>query len=144
MFSRTVPRLTMGIRVTGPVTLFAYYAKICDKIFLSKYADVTKYHCNDTPDPFYIVKEEIGKVATDTIAMDGKKPVAPGLFSVTTKCTWEWDILGLWSLFTVVIISIIVVVVLILFIVLIFFTQKHRNIQRKRLEGALIRSTDAV
>jgi len=57
----------------------AYYAKICDKIFLSKYADVTynlfllinlrKYHCNDTPDPFYIVKEEIGKVATDTIAM---------------------------------------------------------------------------
>ena len=68
-------------------------------------------------DYFYYVKQQIGKVTSDTIKMgiiviidsqiEGKKALAPEEYNIVNDCTWEWDILGLWSLCKIVLFGII-------------------------------------
>ncbi|KAK8798037.1 hypothetical protein WA171_005565, partial [Blastocystis sp. BT1] len=103
------------------------YADKCDPIFQKKYADVTKHHCNMTTDPFYYVKEQIGRTSTETIEMEGKVPIVPNRFTKDKKCVWEWDVIGLWSLVSVIVFSVIIVIALIVFLIGIILVQKHRS-----------------
>ncbi|KAK8803122.1 hypothetical protein WA588_002278, partial [Blastocystis sp. NMH] len=116
----------------------------CDKAFIGKYENVMKHDCKSgSTDCFMIVKQQIGTVKNETIVMNEKEPATPSTFTKQDKCIWEYNILGLWSIVTLVIVCVIAVVALIILIGLVVFTQKHRANKRKRLEGSLVRNDAA-
>ncbi|KAK8816026.1 hypothetical protein WA538_005144 [Blastocystis sp. DL] len=121
------------------VTAAKQFVDFCDKEFIGRYADVMKHGCGEF-DPFSTAKTEIGQVSKITIMLDGKKPQAPKGYNEDTKCIWEYDILGLWSMVTLVIVCSVMAVAVLILIVLVVFVQKHRSNKRKRLEGSLVQN----
>ncbi|KAK8801894.1 hypothetical protein WA588_006178 [Blastocystis sp. NMH] len=124
------------------VTAAGKYGEKCDKAFIGKYGNIMEHGCEGMDDPFKYVKPEIGKVANITLTMVGKKPETPHGYTEQKECIWEYDILGLWSMVTLVIVCSVITVAVLILIALVVFTQKHRSNKRKRLEGSLMRNSD--
>ena len=103
----------------------------CAKEFKGQYGDVTKHSCPAYSSTLSDLNKEIGKTGHEIIQMNGTRPVRPQGWN-ELECVWEYHILGLWSIVTIVTVSVIVLVVL-----------RHRSTKRKQLNN-LLEQTEVV
>ncbi|KAK8815582.1 hypothetical protein WA538_004710 [Blastocystis sp. DL] len=90
-------------------------------------------------DPISGYREEIGKTDPATIYMKDGVPLPPDGYIVSPyKCVIDYNILGLLSIATLIIIGIALVVVLIIAVILIIYAQKNRSNKRKALDSSLL------
>ncbi|KAK8798129.1 hypothetical protein WA588_003215, partial [Blastocystis sp. NMH] len=114
----------------------------CAKEFKGQYGDITKHSCPSYDTFLSDLNENIGRSTQELIRMNGTRPLQP-LGWRELECVWEYHIIGLWSIVTIVTVSVIVLVVLILFIGLYVYAQKHRSKERKQLNH-LLEQTEMV